>query len=168
MVSNWRTGSSKFAHFSGNQCTWSVIVFERLFINLIGCVSFIFLDWWFYYSIFCWISNTLEWSPNCNHWNLICKRNDEFKLDWDIKFWWLFCTFKAIFCYDSPCDHPFISAEEKSFLRSKTSDYLEVDKKTVLTIPWKAMLTSTPVLALFAATVSVNLEKMKEHPISIE
>lgn len=64
---------------------------------------------------------------------------------------------QGILCYERPQHHPWISEKEKKFLKEKTAIYLEADRKNVPPTPWTAILTSVPVLALFASLVSINI-----------
>lgn len=57
----------------------------------------------------------------------------------------LFC----LICYSSPEQHPFISDEEKSYLK-KELDNVSQEK---LPIPWQAILTSIPLWALVCAQI---------------
>lgn len=59
---------------------------------------------------------------------------------------------QALICTNCPSTHPFISDEEKHFLRKQISQARCRDERPVAT-PWKAILTSSPVLALIAAEV---------------
>lgn len=61
---------------------------------------------------------------------------------------------KALFCFEQPRNHPFISDAEREFLEQKIEDY-ESERKKVSSPPWKAIFKSSPVLALALSTVSV-------------
>ncbi|XP_044758925.1 putative inorganic phosphate cotransporter isoform X2 [Coccinella septempunctata] len=55
----------------------------------------------------------------------------------------------TLICYSTPEDHPFISDEEKSYLKKE----LDNVSKEKLPIPWVAILTSIPLWALVCAQV---------------
>lgn len=50
-----------------------------------------------------------------------------------------------------------MSESEKSFLKNKTSAYLESNRKNLPPTPWKAIITNTPVIALLVCSVSLTL-----------
>ncbi|GJQ72216.1 hypothetical protein Trydic_g3307 [Trypoxylus dichotomus] len=61
--------------------------------------------------------------------------------------WFILFT---LLCYSDPESHPFISEKEKSYLRKELSNTISnKDKK----IPWKQILTSTPLWALVVAQI---------------
>lgn len=62
-------------------------------------------------------------------------------------------------CYEHPEKHPYISEKEKLFLKNKTFDYLEVERKNLPSIPWKSIITNVPVVVLLVCTVSVALKR---------
>nr|XP_022911240.1 putative inorganic phosphate cotransporter isoform X2 [Onthophagus taurus] len=60
--------------------------------------------------------------------------------------WFIFWTF---LCYNDPESHPFITEDEKRYLRKQLVTISNKDKK----IPWKPILTSIPLWALVAAQI---------------
>lgn len=54
-------------------------------------------------------------------------------------------------CYSSPEEHPFITTTEKEYLRNELVNLKRRDK--LPPIPWKAILTSIPVIALILAQI---------------
>lgn len=58
-----------------------------------------------------------------------------------------FVFFQAILCFERPQTHPYISEKEKQFIQSKII-YLENKECGLQPTPWKAMLTSRPVIVL--------------------
>lgn len=62
-----------------------------------------------------------------------------------------FNIFKMLICYSDPESHPFISEKEKDHLKKELGQ-LERDKNLPPT-PWRAILTSVPMLALVCAQV---------------
>lgn len=64
-----------------------------------------------------------------------------------------FCL-QTLICTNCPSTHPFISDEEKRFLRKHIRQARCRDEKPMAT-PWKAILTSGPVLALIVAEVRI-------------
>lgn len=54
-------------------------------------------------------------------------------------------------CYSNPASHPFIKDEEKQYLQEELGK-LKRDEK-MAPVPWKAILTSVPLLALICAQV---------------
>ncbi|XP_022911273.1 putative inorganic phosphate cotransporter [Onthophagus taurus] len=56
----------------------------------------------------------------------------------------------TLICYSSPDTHPFISDEEKSYLRKELAESTSSKSKK---IPWRAILTSVPLWALVAAQI---------------
>lgn len=66
----------------------------------------------------------------------------------------LLCPFQWFVCYNNPDSHPFISEREKNYLRRELG---ELKRPTNLPpTPWKAILTSPPMLALVAAQIGHN------------
>lgn len=61
--------------------------------------------------------------------------------------------FQCLICYSDPESHPFISDEEKEFLRKELGQ-LERNKDLPPT-PWLAIFTSVPMMALVAAQVNI-------------
>lgn len=59
-----------------------------------------------------------------------------------------------LICYSDPESHPFISDKEKVHLKKELGQ-LERDKNLPPT-PWRAILTSVPMMALVCAQVSVK------------
>lgn len=57
-----------------------------------------------------------------------------------------------LLCYSDPESHPFISDKEKDFLKKELGQ-LERDK-TLPPTPWRAILTSIPMMALVCAQVN--------------
>lgn len=55
----------------------------------------------------------------------------------------------ALLCYSDPEVHPYISDEERDFLRKELGE----KRKEPLAVPWKAMFTSFPLWALVAAQI---------------
>lgn len=62
--------------------------------------------------------------------------------------WFVFFVF---LCYSDPVSHPFISDDERAYLQRELGQ-LERDKNTPPT-PWKAILTSVPMMALVCAQI---------------
>lgn len=63
----------------------------------------------------------------------------------------LFFVCQVVLCYSNPESHPFISDEEKAFLKEELGS-LERDKSLPPT-PWRAIFTSGPMLALICAQI---------------
>lgn len=61
---------------------------------------------------------------------------------------WVICW--TLLCYSDPESHPFISDEERSYLRKELN---ETASGKARIIPWKAILTSVPLWALVAAQI---------------
>lgn len=57
-----------------------------------------------------------------------------------------FFIYKMVLCTSNPMNHPFITEKEKEYLKKEIGQ-LERSKKQAPT-PWKAILTSGPVIAL--------------------
>lgn len=57
-----------------------------------------------------------------------------------------------LICYSDPESHPFISDKEKDYLKKELGQ-LERDK-TLPPTPWRAILTSVPMMALVCAQVN--------------
>lgn len=62
--------------------------------------------------------------------------------------------FQAVFAYNSPNVHPFISDDEKAYLKREIGS-LERNKN-IKNVPWASILTSVPVFALLLAHVCLN------------
>lgn len=60
---------------------------------------------------------------------------------------------QAFLCYEHPEKHPYVSDEEKAFLREKTIAYLDAERENLPPTPWKAIITNTPVIALVVSSV---------------
>lgn len=63
-------------------------------------------------------------------------------------------------CYDNPQNHPLISRKEREYIKLKTADYLEAEKKNLPPAPWVAIFTSIPVLTLLASIVRCNINQL--------
>lgn len=55
-------------------------------------------------------------------------------------------------CYEQPHQHPHISEKERDYLKRKIHN-LKADKSDMPPTPWKAILTSSPVVALILSSV---------------
>lgn len=71
-------------------------------------------------------------------------------------------------CYEHPDKHPFISDDEKSFLKDKTFGYLEANRENVPSTPWKEIVTNTPVIALLVSSVSLTIDIVFQSFIQIK
>lgn len=60
---------------------------------------------------------------------------------------------QTFLCYEQPQDHPFISDEEKEYLKQKIEHY-EYEGKNKSSTPWMAIAQSSPVWALVLSTVT--------------
>lgn len=58
---------------------------------------------------------------------------------------------QGLFCYNSPKDHPFISEDEREYLRKELKQTERIGDLSPT--PWKSILTSPAVLALICAQV---------------
>lgn len=59
-----------------------------------------------------------------------------------------------LICYNNPESHPFITEREKNFLKRELGELKRRDD--LPPTPWRAMLTSPPMLALISAQVGHN------------
>lgn len=62
---------------------------------------------------------------------------------------------QVFLCYSDPESHPFITDKEKTYLQKELGQ-LERDKNMPPT-PWKAILTSVPMIALVFAQVIISI-----------
>lgn len=61
---------------------------------------------------------------------------------------------QCFICYNNPDSHPFITEREKNYLSRELGELKRRDD--LPSTPWKAMLTSPPMIALIAAQVGHN------------
>lgn len=77
--------------------------------------------------------------------------------------------FQTLICYSNPASHPFISTEERNYLRAEMGQIKR--HKNLPSTPWISVLTSVPVLALICGQVSVlrliKYEVYAVHPRTI-
>lgn len=63
----------------------------------------------------------------------------------------MYLMLQTLICYKDPESHPFISEQERNYLRSEIG---QLKRQTDLpSTPWKSILTSAPVLAYAIAQV---------------
>lgn len=82
----------------------------------------------------------LFWNYGCDFLYFICKKFKFKKLIDSLN------IFKEFLCYKDPQSHPFITDEEKNYLKEKLSQ-LSRDK-TIKKTPWWEICTSVPMIAL--------------------
>lgn len=61
--------------------------------------------------------------------------------------------FQTLVCYSNPASHPFISTEERNYLKAELGQIKR--HKNLPSTPWKSVLTSVPVLALICGQVNL-------------
>lgn len=65
--------------------------------------------------------------------------------------------FQTLLCYSDPASHPFISLEERNYLKAELGQIKR--HEDLPTTPWKSVFTSVPVLALIFGQVNPNHPK---------